>query len=692
MKPRITIPAKDRAPKDAVELIRPYLEGQLSADEANLVAQWAAQDAGFAAQIEKRRWLLGELGKAYQEHEISGSFEESAQAKLRETASKPQLAVKAEVEDSLQEEPVGFFAGSVSHFGSAPWWAVSVSLHVLAILLASLVTMTIGQVLGPDEVIIVTNIEKQTTAQLEEDRKETKQTLRDVLESKDTPATDVNSEVQSNIVVPPDILAKAELGDHFETINPDRPDTQSAFGNPDARMFHSVEGNDEPEGGGGSNGDSLMDALIGVGSSASPGTGSGWGGGNGTGTGIGTGAGHGSFGNRSGGGRKLMVMKHGGSKGTESAVDKALEWLVRHQEKDGFWDTAKYLDNKAVRYGTRSAESSPRFNTGITGLALLAFQGAGHSLKVGKYKEVLRRGIQWLIAQQGPDGDFTFKVKPCKGLVTYYCHCIATLACAEALAMNGGKDWGGKDGSWGEAQGKGIGLREAVQRGVDLILKWQEQNSTGGWTYYAPNVCDVTVSGWAVMALKSSKIAGIKIPADSFTKAAASIKNSTVVDKAKGAYGEAHIGYLKKNDHRFNSKGYAVTAAGMMIHVFLGTDREEANIDACVQYITQPDALPQWIFKPQDVNTDHQNLYYWYYGTLGCFQVGGDAWKLWNEKMKAALLPNQKVGGVKDGSPQDVDGSWDPDDVWGAWSGRVYSTALAALSLEVYYRYLPLYR
>ena len=46
-----------------------------------------------------------------------------------------------------------------------------------------------------------------------------------------------------------DILPKAEMGDHFETINPDRPDTHNAYGNPDSRVFHSVAGNatDGPE-------------------------------------------------------------------------------------------------------------------------------------------------------------------------------------------------------------------------------------------------------------------------------------------------------------------------------------------------------------------------------------------------------------------------------------------------------------
>jgi hypothetical protein len=41
-------------------------------------------------------------------------------------------------------------------------------------------------------------------------------------------------------------------------------------------------------------------------------------------------------------------------------------------------------------------------------------------------------------------------------------------------------------------------------------------------------------------------------------------------------------------------------------------------------------------------------------------------------------------------------GSWNPtqptDDAWGAQGGRLMVTSLSCLTLEVYYRYLPLYQ
>jgi len=212
-------------------------------------------------------------------------------------------------------------------------------------------------------VIMVTELQNRKSLK-DEQPEQPKKELADRL-MKETPATDPNSKDASDIVVPPDILAKAELGDHFETINPDLPDTHSAFGNPDAKMFHSVEGNADAAGGGGMGGMG-EDDLIGVGGAASKGTGGGWGGGDGTGIGVQSGAGKGSFGQRGGGGRRLMVKRHGGSKATETAVDAALRWLAYHQEADGHWDSMKF-------------GAAKKCDTAMTGLAELAFLGAGHS-------------------------------------------------------------------------------------------------------------------------------------------------------------------------------------------------------------------------------------------------------------------------------------------------------------------------
>jgi hypothetical protein len=64
---------------------------------------------------------------------------------------------------------------------------------------------------------------------------------------------------------------------------------------------------------------------------------------------------------------------------------------------------------------------------------------------------------------------------------------------------------------------------------------------------------------------------------------------------------------------------------------------------------------------------------------------GDDRWRQWNIALKRTLLDNQ----VKSGGRR---GSYDPVCHWGKnGGGRVYSTAICVLNLEIYYRYEPEY-
>ncbi|HYF50799.1 MAG TPA: zf-HC2 domain-containing protein [Planctomycetota bacterium] len=531
---------------------------------------------------------------------------------------------------------------------AAPWWGVSLVLHGLVILLAGLISVAIS--LPPAEEAMVTVTELAQRPQIEQAVKQHDKSTDPLHSKEETPPTDPTSKEACDVVVPPELLAKAELGDHFETINPDRPDTQSAFGNPDAKMFHSQTGSDDAAGGGGVGGTQLDD-VIGVGGASSPGTGGGWGGGNGTGIGNGNGSGRGSFGNRGGGGRKLMVKRHGGSQASENAVDAALRWLAYHQEPDGHWDTKKY-----------SAEQN--VDAGITGLALLAFLGAGHTEKVGAYKDNVRRAVQWIISQQEQDGSIGKKYKEYWHVGYAYHHAICGLALAEAAGM-----------------ARVPATMAAAQKAVDYtteIHQRGEGSEKRAWRY-RPNTekpdapeADASASGWFVMQLKSAKVAGLKVnhmSLDGALKYFDSIEVKTEVNGYKGG----RFPYHKGLQPQLNP-----TAIGMLSNLFLG--RKPSELHGGAEYLCQN--LPDWNPKLADgVNGRTFPMYYTYYGTLTMFQIGGDHWKKWNTAMQNMLIPKQR----KDG---DEAGSWDP--MGGAddkMSGRVYMTAMGALCLEVYYRY-----
>ena len=84
-----------------------------------------------------------------------------------------------------------------------------------------------------------------------------------------------------------------------------------------------------------------------------------------------------------------------------------------------------------------------------------------------------------------------------------------------------------------------------------------------------------------------------------------------------------------------------------------------------------------------------RDIYYWYYATQVMHNMCDADWDTWNRKMRKLLVETQCKTGC-------ATGSWDPivptQDNWGALGGRVMMTSLSALTLEVYYRYLPLYQ
>jgi hypothetical protein len=124
-----------------------------------------------------------------------------------------------------------------------------------------------------------------------------------------------------------------------------------------------------------------------------------------------------------------------------------------------------------------------------------------------------------------------------------------------------------------------------------------------------------------------------------------------------------------------------MTAVAVLCRLFAGEGRSTPIIKRGVDILMKE--TPQWTEGTSGKGGANTiNLYYWYYGSYAMFQFGGSLWKKWNEGMQAALLSTQRKGEI------DEDGSWDPIDEWGIAGGRVYATALGALTLEVYYRYV----
>ena len=341
--------------------------------------------------------------------------------------------------------------------------------------------------------------------------------------------------------------------------------------------------------------------------------------------------------------RQQTLEKFGGNARSEAAVHSALEWLANHQGDAGGWSPRALEGGVERRIGGHDRKGAgSQADTGISGLVLLAFLGNGHTQWEGVHREVVRKGLEYLARQQAKDGNLAGSARL---FARMYCHGMATLALSEAYAMTG------------DAR-----LANTVQRAARYTM-WAQHPSSGGWRYQAGDRGDMSQFGWQVMALRSAQFAGVEWSATT-RQLNTRFLRSVLHGKAGGLASYRPL----------QQPSRTMTAEAMVCRAFLNWPRNEAAIQEGVQYILRE--LP---------GSGKKNFYYWYYASLALHQVQGPAWQRWNQALQTELLRLQR-------HEDPWEGSWDPDTVWGAYGGRAYSTAMAALCLEVYYRYLPLYQ
>ena len=341
--------------------------------------------------------------------------------------------------------------------------------------------------------------------------------------------------------------------------------------------------------------------------------------------------------------RLSLVRGRGGSAETEQAVQQALQWLAGAQSPDGRWDASQYGSGQRSREGGHDrGQAGIEADTGITGLAMLAFLGAGHTHRDGTYQKTVAQALKYLLVTQRQRSDGSL-IGNAGGFAAMYCHGIATLALSEAYSLTGDP-----------------ALQEPVKRAVAFTLACQDP-ITGGWRYHPRQPGDTSQLGWQLMALTSAHYAGERIPSGVWSGAGRFL-NSV----AWGTHGGLSS---------YRPEGPAstpMTAEALLCRLFLKTSTDHPLVREASGALMRD--LP---------GSGRVNYYYWYYGTLALYHLQNDHWDLWNRAVKSELLQRQSDHGA-------IAGSWNPDSVWGRSGGRVYTTALAALTLEVYYRYRPL--
>jgi len=331
--------------------------------------------------------------------------------------------------------------------------------------------------------------------------------------------------------------------------------------------------------------------------------------------------------------RAALVTSGGGTPQSESAVERGLRWLVAHQRDDGSW----HFNHRNELY--RGAEcrnpGTEPSTTAATGMVLLPLLGAGYTHREGQYQQAVQRGLYYLM-QRALLSDRGHDLR--QG--TMYAQRLATIALCEAYAMTG-------DGQ----------LRPFAQGGIDFLCYAQDTKG-GGWRYTPGEPGDTTVTGWQLMALKSGQMAGLKVPTPTIFLA------KRFLDGVQSDYGSQY-GYMDPRPRE------TTTAIGLLMRMYTGWPRSHPELGRGVRH------LSKW-------GPSEDNMYYNYYATQVMHHFGGPHWEAWNEKMREHLIETQSRRGLENGS-------WYFSGGHGEKGGRLYNTAMAVMTLEVYYRYMPLY-
>jgi hypothetical protein len=374
----------------------------------------------------------------------------------------------------------------------------------------------------------------------------------------------------------------------------------------------------------------------------------------------------GSFGGRlTAKSKRALLDAFGGTPESEAAVMRGLGWLAAHQQENGSWLLASYdKDINGCNCRDKDVEKDVVVeNAAGTAFGVLPFLGAGVGIdrspeepeELVAYQKVVRRGIAFLINSQTRSKE---RAEDGKLGGSMYAHAVATIALCEAYGLSTERH---KDQ-----------LKLPAQRAIKFIA--QAQHKAGGWRYGPGQEGDMSAVAWQFLAIRSGQLAGLMIGSDPLIRAERFVDSC-----AAGPQDSVKSQYCYQPGEGAKSVRPSLTAAGLLTRQYLGRwKKENPDLAAGCRYLMQN--------LPPDSGDSVGAIYYYYYATQVLHHMEGADFDLWNYRMREHLIRTQEKSGHRSGS-------WSPTGSdWGSAGGRLYTTALALMTLEVYYRHLPMYR
>jgi hypothetical protein len=320
----------------------------------------------------------------------------------------------------------------------------------------------------------------------------------------------------------------------------------------------------------------------------------------------------------------------------EIAIDLGLKWFAGRQSDNGRW----FMEHP---------EKDPGKKDDVTGtaLGLLPFLAVGmtHKPVAGNpYDKVVDKGLYFLRKSQNQKTGYFGG--------SMISHGLATIALCEAYGMT-----------------KDPMLRVPAQKAVDLIVKTQHE--AGGWRFdpiKTPG--DLSVTERQLMALKAAQTAGLEVPAPTTQRAI----------KFLDAHTLPNLGY-RYNDGptKFST---SMTAVGLLCRQQIQMwGLSHPKMGGALKHLSV-------------VSPESADCYHHYYATQVMYNIHGKNWPKYQAQVVKGILSRQDTTETSPlyGSISAKASEPSKLDPLAFNGGRLFSTSLQLLTLELDYRYTPLFK
>lgn len=330
---------------------------------------------------------------------------------------------------------------------------------------------------------------------------------------------------------------------------------------------------------------------------------------------------------------------------SQKAVHAGLEWLSRNQGPEGNWGSD---------------------DLGIVSLGAMAYLSAGYGPDEGKYKDNVRKALDYVVGNARPSGLLNISNER----RDMYNHGLSTFVLTQAYGMT---------------RDRRIG--KALDKALKLIA--QVQCDDGGWDYVAKRQRrghDLSLAVMQAKALRGAMDIGLDIPPRTIQLAIKYVRDLYRPEskRADGRYKQfAEADPLAAYPGRFTyngSKGTTAMAAAGVVCL------QEFGQYGDWRILRSADAVAYDIHKRLKLRSGHApfDAYTLYYAAQAIYQVGGKRWRESYPKLRDGAVKTQ----ARSDDPR-VDGSWEGGRLSGT-PGKCFGTSVAVFTLSIPNRYLPI--